>query len=160
MSRNLERIKREAADHVRDYSDTSARARDISDMRKRVSEELRELDSLDDDVIEALEAAEADVKQEAKEDFDNTVESSMDQIDASVRDTQGDINRSVDESAVNRGKLESIARGSDYGVEGIGSAAQRAEQMGDAYSEIGSDLRDKADTARREIEERKRELDS
>ncbi|MBR2804689.1 MAG: hypothetical protein IKE20_06060 [Eggerthellaceae bacterium] len=160
MSKRMEGLTKESRDRAKEFTDSRSLAKEIADSRKSTLDLLAEIDSLDDDIVEARDSADNSVRNEAKGDFNQRVETAMEQAERGAQDTQDRIRESTEDAQDNRGKLESIAGSADYGAEGIRGAANRAEQAGREYSRIGEDLESAAETARQEIADRKREIDS
>lgn len=160
MSSKLEGIAKDSNDHKKEYDDASVRSKEITDSRKKTLEGLSVIDSMDEEVTEAVRAANQEVKIDAKTDFRSRVEALMEKVSSDVNDTKDDIAESVNESAANKNKLESVAGGSDYGAGDIRSAAGKADQMGRAYADVGNDLDRAARASIREVSDRKREIDS
>ncbi|WP_302389667.1 hypothetical protein [Eggerthella sinensis] len=160
MGSRLEGTKKETSDLKKEYGETSSRSREITESRKKTLEGLSGIDSMDEEVTEALRVADREVKTDAKTDFRTRVEALMEKIGSDVGNTQGKIAESVNESRANKSKIESVAGRSDYGSSGIRSAESRVEQMGRSYSDMGRDLGQASDAARRDMSQRKREIDS
>ena len=160
MSNRMEGLSKESKDRAKEFTDSRSLAKEIADSRKSTLDLLAEIDSLDDDIVEARDSADNSVRNEAKGDFAQRVEATMEQTERWTKDTQDRIRESTEDAQENRGKLESIAGSADYGEEGIRGASIRAEKAGREYSQIGENLESAAEAARREIADHKREIDS
>ncbi len=160
MGMRIEGIKKESRDMAREFSDVKSRAKEVADARKRTLERFSAITSLDEDVLEALDASEHAVKNDAKRDFIDKAESPLSTIERRAEHIQSEVKESVSESEDNSQKLESIASETEYGTREIRSASSKAEQMGKEYSSIGEGLTHDNESAKQEVADRKREIES
>lgn len=158
MGTYLERQKREVKDNARDLREARETAREIAEAKEATRRYLDEIDSIDDDVLDALDRACEAARADASRDFSSRAEAPLKRAASKAESTGRELQKGIDEAQTNKSKLDGVD--SPYGQEGIRAARNKVEQTGREYEQTKVDLERATSEAEDDIEKRRREVDS
>ena len=158
---SLERVRKEISDTKRDFESDIENADKIAESKKRTMSGLESIVNIPDEGDRAaLDNAKDSVRSDAKSDFADRVDSSINDHASRAEGTQSEAQGFQDQVNENASEAKSIASSSDYGKSGMMSFADLMDQRGRDYGSAIDESRQDVQNARQQADARRHELDS